>query len=517
MTMASGQAVQASVALPELGAQTFRVARWFWLLAAAHLVIWTALPWLLHRNLPLDVIEALAWGQQWQWGYDKHPPLSAWAAELAAIAGGRSDLALYLLSQICVVAAMWFIWRLGRDLTDEVSALAAVMLLQGVIYVQFTSSEFNVNVLQMPLWAAAMWCFWRGVQGGGLGWWLGLGLAMGLGMLTKYLAAFAAVPMLGYLLLSPVGRRQWGRPGLYIAFLVAAALMVPHVWWMSQNDWQTLRYGLARADAGERQWLNHLVHPLRFIVAQMAVVAALVALTALVGSRLPRRSSEAQARLWAALAAFTPVLAMAVLSLLTGMRLRSMWGVPMVLGVSLWVVCRWDCRALAGLELRRALGLWAIVALLPVVAYFGYRGLGPTLTGERSRVHFPGPELAQQVSGRWQGQFGDQPLAFVVGDEWLAGNASWYGAQRPAVYLNGDPAAAPWIDSQQVARQGAAVLWHTRGDGSLARQDQQMLDALNQRYDLQFDEPITLMSGTLRGGRPIVVGLAWIAPAKPQP
>ena len=34
-------------------------------------------------NPPLDTVEWLAWGHEWQLGYHKHPPLAAWVADLA--------------------------------------------------------------------------------------------------------------------------------------------------------------------------------------------------------------------------------------------------------------------------------------------------------------------------------------------------------------------------------------------------------------------------------------------------
>ena len=46
-----------------------------------HLIIWTLIPSFSNTNLPLDVIEALAWGSELQFGYNKHPPLSAWFPE----------------------------------------------------------------------------------------------------------------------------------------------------------------------------------------------------------------------------------------------------------------------------------------------------------------------------------------------------------------------------------------------------------------------------------------------------
>ena len=45
---------------------------------ALHAAVWTALPTLLYPNLPLDLIEALIYGREWQLGYDKLPPLPWW-------------------------------------------------------------------------------------------------------------------------------------------------------------------------------------------------------------------------------------------------------------------------------------------------------------------------------------------------------------------------------------------------------------------------------------------------------
>ena len=48
----------------------------------SHLVIWVLVPSLSNNNLPLDTIEALAWGSDINWGYNKHPPFSAWSTEV---------------------------------------------------------------------------------------------------------------------------------------------------------------------------------------------------------------------------------------------------------------------------------------------------------------------------------------------------------------------------------------------------------------------------------------------------
>ena len=55
------------------------------------------IPSISNINLPLDTIEALAWGNNLDWGYNKHPPLSAFAVEIFYQIFGNQDWAYYFL------------------------------------------------------------------------------------------------------------------------------------------------------------------------------------------------------------------------------------------------------------------------------------------------------------------------------------------------------------------------------------------------------------------------------------
>ena len=68
---------------------------------AVHALVWTALPAFLYYNLPLDVIEAMTYGREWQLGYDKLPPLPWFLGEIAYRLTGH-DASLYALSQAAV-------------------------------------------------------------------------------------------------------------------------------------------------------------------------------------------------------------------------------------------------------------------------------------------------------------------------------------------------------------------------------------------------------------------------------
>ena len=77
----------------------------FYIFITTHLILWTLIPSLTNNNLPLDTIEALAWGSNLDWGFNKHPPASAFFLEVFYQIFGPQDWVYYLLSQIFVIIA----------------------------------------------------------------------------------------------------------------------------------------------------------------------------------------------------------------------------------------------------------------------------------------------------------------------------------------------------------------------------------------------------------------------------
>ena len=73
------------------------INNYFFVFIFAHLLIWTLVPSLTNINLPLDTIEALAWGSNLDWGFNKHPPFSAFAVEFIFLIFGNEDWAYYFL------------------------------------------------------------------------------------------------------------------------------------------------------------------------------------------------------------------------------------------------------------------------------------------------------------------------------------------------------------------------------------------------------------------------------------
>ncbi len=224
------------------------------------------LPSLLYFNLPLDVIEAMTYGREWQLGYDKLPPLPWWLAEAVYRTFGTDD-ALYALCQVLVVIAFVAVWKTARPLVGATGALAAILIIDGLHYFTASATKLNHNVVELPLWALAGFAFYAGLRHGRMRDWVLLGVALGLALWAKYFVVILAAPLALFLLLDPDARRRLARPGPWIAAAVALAVMAPHLIWLVQNNFLPFAYAEARAVPPQGP-LDHLSNPLEFLGGQ---------------------------------------------------------------------------------------------------------------------------------------------------------------------------------------------------------------------------------------------------------
>src|SRR2546429_1255131 len=303
---------------------------------ALHLLVWTALPALLYPNLPLDLIEALTYGREWQLGYDKLPPLPWWLVEVVYQPVGL-DAAYYALAQIAVVLAFAIVWLTARELVGAVGALVAVLILDGLHYFHFTAAKFNHDVIQLPLWALAGYAFHAALRRGRMGHWVLLGCAIGLALWAKYFVIVLAAPLALFLLLDRQARPALATAGPYIALALAVLIMAPHLVWLVRNDFLPFAYASARA-APSRGILDHVLHPLVFALGQLAFLLPALAIAAAVIWPQPKgedaampgaAKADAFDRRIVTLLAFGPAAATVAISALSGRGPIAMWGYPL--------------------------------------------------------------------------------------------------------------------------------------------------------------------------------------------
>ena len=119
-------------------------------------------PSITNNNLPLDTIEALAWGSNLDWGFNKHSPASAFFLEVFYQIFGSQDWVFYFLSQIFVIISFYFVFKFAQEiLRNSLLSLISVLLLESIYFYNFTTPEFNVNVCQLPFWSLVVYYSWK--------------------------------------------------------------------------------------------------------------------------------------------------------------------------------------------------------------------------------------------------------------------------------------------------------------------------------------------------------------------
>jgi 4-amino-4-deoxy-L-arabinose transferase-like glycosyltransferase len=489
---------------------------------AVHGLVWTALPALIYRNLPLDVIEATVYGREWQLGYDKLPPLPWWLVEIVHRAVG-DDAAIYALCQVAVVLAFVAVWLTARPLVGGLGALAAVLILDGVHFLNISSVKFNHNVIELPLWAFAGFAFYAGLRRQQLRYWILFGVMLGLALWAKYFVVILAAPLALFLLFDPDARRRLAGPGPWLAAAVALAVMAPHLAWLVRHDFLPLGYAEARATPS-RGVLDHLLNPAEFLGAQIFfLLPALFIAAPLFFQRAkpaPRQEKTEKAentgktgktdafdRRIVALLAFGPAAILFVLSLVSGRGTQSTWGYPLWLFLGLWLVTvaphAFDRARLGHLGAH-----WAAVFAIFVAAFVADYVVLPNFDHRYRAAFFPGAELSAAITQRFMQATGHEPR-YIIGSMWDGGNVAHYSKAypQPRVLIDGLPGRAPWIDMADLRERGAVLVWTDRDPHVLP----QNLAAVapGAAIGSPFDLPLQ------RGGGTVHVGWAILPPSSP--
>src|SRR6266853_3282431 len=266
---------------------------------------------------------AMVWERPWTGFF-------LFAAAHAAIAYRTfdSDFAYYCLAQISVLAAFAAVWALMLRIATPAAALAALLIIDGLHYFNFTAPKFNHDVIQLPFWALAGLSFHGALRTGRLGHWAVLGAALGLAFWAKYFVVVLGLPLLLFMLIDPRARLHLATPGPYLAAAISLVIISPHLIWLYQNDWLPLGYAAARAKA-TNGLLDHLTHPGLFALAQLfwLLPAIIIALPLL---RRPHERDATAAddddRRILALLAFGPAMTVLAESAFSWRALIAMWG-----------------------------------------------------------------------------------------------------------------------------------------------------------------------------------------------
>ncbi len=405
------------------------ISNLFYLFLIAHLFVWTLIPSITNNNLPLDTIEALAWGSNLDWGYNKHPPVSAFFVEFFYFLFGSNDIAYYFLSQIFVISAFYIVWIFSNEFfQNKTLSFFSVLILEGIYFYNFTTPEFNVNVCQLPFWAFTVYLSWKLYMKKDTNTviLILLGVTAAFGFLTKYLFAYlllSVVMIFAYEFFIIKTRKIDFKH--YLPIEIFFVLLVPHLIWLFQNDFVTIKYAFNRAGLVDYSFLNHLKFPIIFLMKQIGILIPFFVLCYFIVKKIKIRFDiKDKKKYFILLINFLPIVLMFVTSVVTGSKIRTMWMTPFYLFFGVLILSMFDIKD-DEQTFKEFFKPFLILFLLSPITY----GL-VSLINENKRTDYKGKVEANKVLQVWQKDFTEK-INVVLGDEWYAGNISYHMEGRP--------------------------------------------------------------------------------------
>jgi len=401
----------------------------FYIFIIIHLVVWTLVPSLVNNNLPLDTIEHLAWGSNLDWGFNKHPPAVAFFLEFFYQIFGSQDWAYYLLSQIFVVIAFIVVFKFAEELfKNKTLSLISVLLLEGVYFYNFTTPEFNVNVCQLPFWALCVYYSWKLFDKQEVNFkdcfWLGVFAA--IGFLSKYLFIYLllAIDLLFFYAIFIKKYQKFDFKYL-VSLEVFIVLLVPHLIWLTSNDYVTITYGLARTGLENSKLLDHIIYPLIFLGKQIGTLIPFFIMSFFLVKKFKFKISLKDKKLlFLIFINLVPIGLMFLTSMLTGSKIRTMWMTPFYLFFGVLIVYIFQTQ----INLKKLNGFISTFLILFIFSPFIYAYISISETNKRT--DYPGKEIAIKTQYAWS-QDHKETINVVLGDEWNAGNLSYHLKSRP--------------------------------------------------------------------------------------
>ena len=401
----------------------------YYIFIIAHLIFWTFIPSITNQNLPLDTIEALAWGSNLDWGFNKHPPMSAFFPEVFFQIFGSQDWIYYLLSQIFVLTSFYYVFKFSKEFfNNDLLGLISVLLIEAIYFYNFTTPEFNVNVCQLPFWSLTVYFSWKIYNGKEVRFTdcFLVGLFAAFGFLSKYLFVYllASIDLLFVYLIFIKKDRKFDFKYL-ITLEVFLIVLVPHLIWLNNNEFITITYGLARTGLEQSILIDHIKFPLIFLIKQVGLLIPFLILVWLLVKKIKFKFDLKDKRLLFLLAInILPILLMFLTSVVTGSKIRTMWMTPFYLFFGTLFIYVFQSQINIKKLKPFMIGFIFLFFLSPILyAYV-------SISKDDKRTDYPGKEIAIKTQYAWDQQFKSK-INVVYGNEWNAGNLSYHLKSRP--------------------------------------------------------------------------------------
>jgi 4-amino-4-deoxy-L-arabinose transferase-like glycosyltransferase len=200
----------------------------------------TVLRLVLAGTLPLAPDEAYywLWSRHLQAGYFDHPPMVAIFIRIGTATFGATPFGIRLIAPLAAAAGSLLLWRAAEDFCpDRHAGLIAAGLFNATIIAGVGAILITPDTPLLLFWTATLAGIGRLLKTRDPRWWLAIGAAAGLALLSKYTAGllFAGIGL--WLLTTKAGRSALRTPWPWAGLALALLIFAPNIAWNHAHGW----------------------------------------------------------------------------------------------------------------------------------------------------------------------------------------------------------------------------------------------------------------------------------------
>ena len=190
-----------------------------------------------------------------------------------------------------------------------------------------------------------------------------------------------------------------------VPFLI---ILLPHLIWLTENNYITITYGFDRTGTGEQNFLDHIIHPLIFLGKQIGILIPFFLMALFLNSKLKTKFNFSDNKLLFLLAInIVPIALVFLTSMIMGVKIRTMWMTPFYLFFGVLVIYISQSQ----INLNKLKSFTTVFIILFIFSPFAYAYVSITETDKRT--DYPG---RRSCSKKLKDSLWEQSNTNVIGE-----------------------------------------------------------------------------------------------------
>ncbi|QND49973.1 hypothetical protein HB780_31395 [Rhizobium lusitanum] len=484
------------------------------LLLAGYFLLEFAVRLVMPHGMRYDESQQALFSQWLTLGYDSQPPLYNWVQALVVSIFGLSLTTISIVKNVVLFLVYFSYYKLAKEvLSDKVfAAIATLSLLTMPQLFWEAQRDLTHTVTQLLAINLFLYGTIRTLKAPSTGSYVLTGVALGIGMLSKYNFALLAAAATVAVLMHPQGRARIFDKRFLLTLLIAALTFLPHGLWLIHNldiaSGRTL--GIMGQNAPKSAFTKLLKGPLEFVKLVVVIVAPTLLVYWLVFGKSffgNLRQSNEWTRFFEVLFAVIAALVLILIIAIGMTALRDRWLMPFLFLLPIYVCLKMDVAGVKAADFGKRFFFVPLAMMLFVPVLLWVCATFPLLFGSYEHYNSPYPTFVRQVVETE----GKKP-GLMLTDNWLpAGNLHLQLPDVPTMSLFFGNLTADYV---WTADRPILVVWQPRSDG--AGMPAPLTNWLHDTLGPQYASPevkladVQYMSG--KPGDTMSFAYAWVYP-----